>query len=240
MRSVRAYPRAPITSSAMKIICHGNSHVAGEGASSTATRWTSILGTESPVSGTGVTIINSGIGGQSITAMLGNAATAVDAQLDAGKLNVLIGQEFGNEMAANGRDAAAAHAKWVTYCNARRAAAVAQGKRLYIITVGLHPTGAAATPAETLARIQSVQAANVLIRANFRSYCDQFIDLAAFEPFASLFAGGDYTVSAFQASGMYSRDDGVALDRVHMGNAGHALVGRIVAQALRKVRATAQ
>lgn len=240
MRSVRAYPRAPITSSAMKIICHGNSHVAGEGASSTTTRWTGVLGTLAPVTGTGVSIVNSGIGGQSITAMLGNAATAVDAQLESGKLNVLIGQEFGNEMAANGRDAAAAHAKWVTYCNARRAAAVSQGKRLYIITVGLHPTGAATTYPETLARIASVLAANTLIRDNYRSYCDQFVDLAAFAPFSTLFEGGDFTVGAFQANGMYSRDDGTPLDRVHLGNAGHALVGRIIAQALRKVRAKAQ
>lgn len=231
---IRAYPRAPISAAAMKIICHGNSHTFGEGASSSATRWTAILSAAYP----GITVVNSGVGGQSITAMLGNAATAVDSQLDATRLNVLFAQEFGNEMAANGRDAAAAHAKWVTYCNARRAAATAAGKRLYIITVGLHPTGAGATYADTLARIASVQAANALIRANFRNYCDQFVDLGAFEPFKALFDGGSYYEADFLASGMYNRSDGVANDRVHMGNAGHARVGEIMALAARRVRST--
>jgi hypothetical protein len=187
----------------------------------------------------GVTMVNTGIGGQSITAMIGNAATAVDAHLDATKLNILFGQEFGNEMASNGRNAVAAHDKWVTYCNARRAAAAAAGKRLYIITVGLHPTGAAATYADTLARVASVKAANALIRANYRDYCDQFIDLGEFSPFKELFAGGSFLEADFQACGMYSRNDGVALDRVHMGNAGHLLVGSIAAHALKRVRHTA-
>ncbi len=139
-------------------------------------------------------------------------------------------------MASNGRNAVAAHAKWVTYCNARRAAANTAGAKLYIITVGLHPTGAAATYADTLARVASVQAANNLIRTNYRDYCDQFIDLAEFSPFKALFAGGSYYEADFLASGMYSRDDGTPLDRVHMGNAGHALVGSIAAQALKRVR----
>lgn len=224
------YPRAPVSS--LKIICHGNSHVAGEGAASTSLRWTNRMSALTP----GVTMVNSGVGGQSITAMISNAATAVDAHLDTSKLNVLFAQEFGNEMASNGRNAVAAHDKWVTYCNARHAAANAAGAKLYIITVGLHPTGAAATYADTLARVASVQAANSLIRANYRDYCDQFIDLAEFSPFKELFAGGSYHEADFLASGMYSRDDGTALDRVHMGNAGHALVGSIAAQALKRVR----
>ena len=228
------YPRAPLTSAAVKIICHGNSHVAGEGAASTSLRWTDRMVALTP----GITMVNTGVGGQSITAMIGNASTAVDAHLDATKLNILFAQEFGNEMAANGRDAAAAHAKWVTYCDARRAAASAAGKRLYIITVGLHPTGAATTYAGTLARVASVQAANALIRANWRNYCDQFVDLGEFAPFKALFDGGSYHEADFLACGMYSRDDGTPLDRVHMGNAGHARVGQIMAQALKRVRRT--
>lgn len=229
---IRAYPRAALAGENINVIGAGNSHMAGEGASVAANNWFSKLAAQYP----GVTFTNVGIGGQRIQSMIDNAAAQVDNRLVAGKINVLFAQEFGNEMANNGRNAAAAHAKWVSYCNARRAAAKAAGKRLYIITVGLHPTGAGATYADTLARIASVQAANALIRADFRSYCDQFIDLAAFGPFASLFAGGDFTVPAFTASGMYSRDDGVALDRVHMGNAGHALVGRVAAEAFRRVR----
>lgn len=227
------YPRATLNGSSINVICAGNSHVAGEGSSSTANRWTDVM----MRSFTGISMVNVGIGGQSIQSMIDNAATQVDNRLVAGKINVLFAQEFGNEMAANGRDANAAHAKWVTYCNGRKAAAASAGKKLFIVTVGLHPTGAAATYPETLARIASVQQANALIRENYREYCDLFMDLGALEPFAGLFAGGVYTEAAFAATGMYNRSDGVPLDRVHMGDDGHARTGWLAVQAFRRIRA---
>ena len=228
----RLYPRAPLTPATLNVIGVGNSHMFGEG-STAGMPWFSQLAANFP----GVSFTNTGIGGQRIQSMIDNISTQVYQRLVAGKLNVIFAQEFGNEMANNGRDAAAAHAKWVTYCNLIRAHAAANGRKVYLITVGLHPTGAGATYNDTLARIASVQAANALVRTNFRSYCDQFIDLAAYEPFKSLFAGGVYDVPAFSATGMYDRSDGVAFDRVHMGNAGHALVGAIAVHALRRVRA---
>lgn len=228
------YPRAALTASNVSVLGVGNSHMFGEGSTS-GMAWFSQLAAMFPA----LTFVNTGIGGQRIQSMIDNIATQVYQRLVSGKINIIFAQEFGNEMANNGRDAAAAHAKWVTYCNMIRTYAANNNRKVYLITVGLHPSGAAATYAETLARIASVQAANALIRTNYRSYCDQFIDLAAHQPFAALFAGGDFTEAGFAASGMYNRatnGDGQPNDRVHMGNAGHTRVANIAADAIRRVR----
>ena len=229
----RLYPRAPITSAAMNILAHGNSLTAGvgAGASSSAARWTDVA---QGLLGVGVS--NHGVGGQSIQAMRTSATSVIDPNLAAGKLNVLVAWEFTNEVSTNGRNAVAAHAQWVTYCNERRAAAAAAGRKLYIITVGLIPAAAGATTTITNERMAAMASANSLLRTNFRSYSDQFIDLAAHEPWKSLYAGGDWSTAAFDAIGVYHRSDGTADDRVHLGDAGYAQVGKIIAQAIKRVR----
>ncbi len=229
----RPYPRAPITSSAMNIMAHGNSLTqgVGAGASSNAKRWTDVA---QGILGIGVS--NQGVGGQSIQGMKTTATSVIDPNLVAGKLNVLVAWEFTNEVSGNGRDAVAAHNQWASYCNARRAAATAAGKKLYIITVGLIPAGAGATPTITNERMAAMIAADGLLRKNYRTYSDQFVDLAAFEPWKSLYAGGDWSTSAFDAASVYHRSDGTADDRVHLGDAGYALVGQIIAQAIKRVR----
>lgn len=230
------YARPTFEASAIKIICHGNSHTEGEGSSSTSTRWTGMMQTHLPLSGKSIPVVNTGIGGQSITAMIGNAATAVDAHLASGVLNILFAQEFGNELSANGRDVGAAWTKWITYCNARRAAAEAANKKLWIITVGMHPSGAAATQELRDARVQSTMAVNDLLRRRFREHSDQFIDLGASEPFKTLYEGGVWTSATFNEAAVYQRSDGTADDMVHMGNAGHAVLGALAARALLRVR----
>lgn len=234
------FPRQRITSATVKIICHGNSHTAGEGASSTSTRWTAMMQTFMPLAGTGVTVINSGIPGQSTSEMIDNAPTAVDAHLDPTKLNILFGQEGGNEMAANGRNATAAHTKWVQYCNARRAAAAAANARLVIITIGIHPTAAGATEAITNQRMAANILYNQLLRANYRKYCDLLLDMESHEPFLTLKNNGDWSEAAFDATGMYNQltdGDGTANDRVHLGNTGHRREGQAAAHAISRVRA---
>lgn len=227
----KSYPRAPITSSAMNILAHGNSLTAGTGTSSSATRWTDVA-----QGLLGVSVSNQGVGGQSIQAMRTSATTVIDPSLVSGKLNVLVAWEFTNEVSTNGRDAAAAHAQWVSYCNERRAAAAAANKKLYIVTVGLIPAAAGATTTITNERMAAMIAANSLLRANYRDYSDQFVDLAATDPWKSLYAGGDWSATAFDAIGIYHRSDGTADDRVHMGDSGYAIVGQVIAQALKRVR----
>ncbi len=227
----RNYPRAPITSAAMNVLAHGNSLTAGTGTSSNAARWTDVA-----QGLLGIAVANNGVGGQSIQGMKTTATSVIDPNLAAGKLNVLIGWEFTNEVSTNGRDAAAAHAQWVSYCNSRRAAAASAGRSLYIITVGLIPAAAGTTTTISNERMAAMIAANNLLRANYRSYSDQFVDLAAHEPWKSLYAGGDWSTTAFDAAGVYHRSDGTADDRVHMGDSGYALVGQIIAQAIKRVR----
>ena len=227
----RNYPRAPITSAAMNILAHGNSLTAGTGTSSNAARWTDVA-----QGLLGIAVANNGVGGQSIQGMKTTATSVIDPNLATGKLNVLIGWEFTNEVSTNARDAAAAHAQWVSYCSARRAAAASAGRSLYIITVGLIPAAAGATTTITNERMAAMIAANNLLRTNYRSYSDQFVDLAAHEPWKSLYAGGDWSTTAFDAAGVYHRSDGTADDRVHMGDSGYALVGQIIAQAVKRVR----
>lgn len=228
------YPRAVLTAATHEVLGVGNSHMAQEGASAN-NGWFSQLAARFP----GITFTNVGIGGQRIQSMLDNITTQVYQRLSTTKTTVIFAQEFGNEMANNGRDADAAHAKWVTYCGLIRSYAAANNRKIYLITVGLHPTGAAATYPDTLARIASVRAANDLIRARHGTYCDQWIDLAAHEPFSTLLASNDFTEAGFAVSGMYNRftgGDDVANDRVHMGNAGHTRVGQIAWEAIQRVR----
>ena len=227
----KSYPRAPITSSAMNILAHGNSLTAGvgAGASSSSARWTDVA-----QGVLGVSVSNQGVGGQSIQAMRTSATSVIDPNFVSGKLNVLVAWEFTNEVSTNGRDAAAAHAQWAIYCGERRAAAA--GKSLYIITVGLIPAAAGASTTITNERMAAMIAANDLLRKKYRAYSDQFIDLAAHEPWKSLYAGGDWSTTAFDAVGVYHRSDGTADDRVHLGDAGYARVGNIIAQAIKRVR----
>ncbi len=230
----QGFPRVPVTSAAMNIIAHGNSLTAGEGSTGGEARWTNVAAAI-----LGVPILNQGVGGQSIQAMKVSAPTVVDPNLVSGKLNVLVAWEFTNEVSTNGRDGTAAHTQWASYCTARRAAAAAAGKQLHIISVGLLPAAAGTTTAITNARMAAMIVADNLLRDNYRTYSDQHIDLAAVEPFKSIYAGGDWSVTAFNNTGMYNRfgdGDGTPNDRVHLGNSGYLLVGQTIAQALRRVR----
>lgn len=231
---VQGFPRVPVTTAAMNIIAHGNSLTAGEGAGGSPFRYTDIAADI-----LGVPILNQGVGGQSIQVMRTSAQTVVDPNLVSGKLNVLVAWEFTNEVSTNGRNGTAAHDQWVLYCNARRAAAAAAGKQLHIISVGLLPAAAGTTTAITNARMAAMIVADNLLRANYRTYSDQHVDLAAVEPFKTLYAGADWSHSAFDATGMYNRfgnGDGSANDRVHLGRDGYLLVGQVIAQAIRRIR----
>lgn len=228
--------RTPLIPATTSMLVVGNSHPAGEGSSNTVTHgWPGVMMSQLPA---GLTMVNEAIAGQRIQSMIDNISTQVYANLVANKLNIIFAQEFGNELSNNGRNVQAAYAKWVSYCNSIRTYAAANNRKVYIISVGMHPTaGVEGTPpADSLARIESVLAVNVLLRENYPQFCDQFADLGRFSPFKELFEGGDYSMEAFIATGMYNRANGV-VDRVHFGDAGHARVGGIMADAARHVRA---
>lgn len=240
-----SYPRAPITSALMAARAHGNSLTAGVGASSSAAYWPAQAAGLPPLQGTGITIANSGVGGQSILVdagsgtMTNTAAAAVDANLVAGKRNVLMVLEYTNELKANGNDVAAAHTALKNYCLARRAAAASAGRELRIIVAtcppaGADPTGGGQTAID--ARCNAMISANQLTRQRFREYADVLCDLAAYEPFRSIFAGGVFTNSVFISAGIWARSDGQADDYTHFGDSGYLLIARAFAAAVKRVR----
>lgn len=232
------YPRAAVAGASMKIIAHGNSLVigTGNGASGSAASWPTVMQSLAPLAGAGVTVLNRGAGGQGITQMLSSAATAVDANLDPTKLNVLMAWEFTNEVRTNGYNAAAAMAVWIQYCNERRAAAAAAGAKLCVISMTTIPAASAASQPDRDARARAMNAVNVLMRANYRSYADILLDVAAVEPFATLFRNDVWTQATFDAVPEYLRSDNGVVDSVHLGDLGYARVAAAAARAITRVR----
>jgi hypothetical protein len=90
--------------------------------------------------------------------------------------------------------------------------------------------------ADTNTRMAAVVTANELMRTNYRSYSDQLLDLAGHEPWASMYAAGDWSNAAFAAQPFYRRSDGVADDNIHPGDAAYARIGAIAARAITRVR----
>lgn len=235
---LNAYPRATVAGASMKIIAHGNSLVigTGNGASGSAASWPTVMQSLSPLAGAGVTVLNRGSGGQGITQMLSSAATAVDANLDPAKLNVLMAWEFTNEVRTNGYNAGAAMTKWIQYCNERRAAAVAAGAELCIVTMTVIPAAAGNTQSERDQRARAMASVNTLMRANYRSYADILLDVAAVEPFATLFRNDVWTQATFDAVPEYLRSDNGVVDSVHLGDLGYAQIAAPAARAVTRVR----
>lgn len=238
-----------------KVIAAGNSIIYGQGATDRATLcWVKLLETLDPLVSKGATVLNNGVGGNTIAApkpgygsMMGRLATDV-AALDASKLNVVICGEFTNEvgaaMVATGTSAngVAAHAAWVTYFAAFRAAAKAKGARVIMVTVTTIPAGAPNNAtADQLAYALDInengyKVANELMRANWRSYADGIIDIAALPVFATLFANSTYTYAALSATGLY-RQYGGYYDGYHPGDAGYAYMVTAAPSVLRKLPA---
>ncbi len=97
-----------ITAPGIKVLVHGNSLAAGVGASSAANYWPAQMNAQSPFAGKGIIVENHGVGGQSISVDAGNGTmmtsgpSAIDANLVAGKTNILIAHEIINEIKVNG------------------------------------------------------------------------------------------------------------------------------------------
>ena len=239
----------------IKIIAAGNSIIYGQGATDRATLcWVKLLETLAPLVGTGATVLNNGVGGNTISApkpgygsMMARLSTDI-AALDVSKLNIVICGEFTNEigaaMVATGASAngAAAHAAWVTYFAAFRAAAKAKGARVLMITTSTIPAGAPnnATAAELAYALDinenGYKVANTIMRSTWRSYADAIIDIAALPVFAAMFANSTYTYAALAATGLY-RQYGGLIDGYHPGDAGYAYMVTAAPAVLKKLPA---
>lgn len=237
------FPRAKMSADT-KVIVAANSIGAGVGASGTSTRWPNVMMTKAPFAGKGATLVNRSVAGMSIVTNAGAgtltaSSATVDADIDPAKHNILFVHEFINELKANGFNAVSAHDAWVSYCQGRRAAAEAKGARLTIVTATTTPAGAApAGEGQTWvnSRMSAIAQANVLMRRNFAAYADVLCDVAAYPPFAAMYAANLWTPEAFQASGLWARSDSTADDYTHFGNSGYLLLGTAEAHAAARVR----
>lgn len=237
----------------VKVLAVGNSIIYGQGASDRATTcWVKLLENVAPLAGTGITVQNNGVGGNTIAApkpgyssMTARLATDVNA-LDVSKLNVVICGEFTNEIGAvmantgNGADGALAHSVWVTYFNAFRAAAKAKGAQVRMITVTTIPAGAPRNAdAAALAYALDInengyKVANTIMRNTWRSYADGIIDTAAVPEFAALFNNSTYTAPVLEATLLYRQPSNV-YDGYHPGDTGYAKMVTAAPQPMRRV-----
>lgn len=242
------------TSANTKIIAHGNSYTRGigSGASDSAHTWPALCAGFYPLAGTGLAVDNQGVNGQSLvtlgsapSTMLGTGPTAVDARTVAGRLNILIVWEGQNELAQNGQNAANCFAAHATYIAARRAAAQAAGKKLWIIVTtmwqGYSPSG----PADTRARGVIKQAVNNELRARYREIgANQLMDMGALWPYGDFYQRdtwlqSEYINTTYQGAGVWDRSDATPDDYSHPGDSGQSLNAQYFARALARVPANA-
>lgn len=116
--------------------------------------------------------VNNGSGGNTTTAMIAADPALDDILYYQVNKTVLIGNEVRNDIFTNGASAATAYANVVTWCNARKAAAVAAGctkfKLLWCTFL----------PSLSVSNVTRATV-NANLRANWPTFCDGLIDLAA-------------------------------------------------------------
>lgn len=242
---IRRYPRAPITAATMNLMGHGNSLMFGAGTSSASKRWLSQMLLLPPFAGKGMTVRNAGVAGMGISTnsgagtMTASAPTSIDPYYDPAKLNVLFLHEFINDLKGNSNNVSMSLNGFASYVAARRAAAASAGAKLFVIAMTTTPAGAAPAgqgQAWVNARMTAIAACNAAMRAEPRRYCDLLVDIAAMEPFASMYAANVWTPAAFQATGLWAISDGSGDDYTHFGDSGYARMAAVAALAAPRIR----
>lgn len=186
------------------IIGDGHSYVQGNG----YTPFTNYLITHSPFSSNGATVLNYGAGGQTSQDMLSDLNSQIVPQFVSGALNILIVQCTGNYTYYYG-DETADYNYQKTYCQDAKTAATSAGKSLIVIVITSphrdQTTAFGDNPSQFNTKIDNI---NSLIRTNYATFCDAYLDQAAWTEFAS------YT------SGYYDAD------KVHPNQSGQNLTGQ--------------
>jgi hypothetical protein len=240
------YPRKKPTAATARFLFGGNSIMAGVGASDAAHFWVAVLATLATLGGTGVTVLNRAVSGQSIAVdagsgtMMATGPSLIDASLSSTADNIHVVSEGTNEIKGiwlrdNVFNPQLAFDNLKAYCLARRAAATAAGKKLFLVVGTTIPAGETAS-GQGQAWVNGRNAAfityNNLIRANISTFADLLWDVALEEPFRTMFANGDFSSAAFTNTGLW-----VAGDLTHPVNAGHAALAASCDRAMRRIRA---
>lgn len=148
-----------------KIICDGNSLTAGGYG---GLSYPELLSRRFVSVKNAIPVVNIGVGGQQTSQMATDAPMQIDSQWVADKINVLIAWEIGNDIYYN-NDVPAACIRFKNYCLARKAAALASGIELKIISLTCIPR---INVSDIL-----LEEANEWQRDNWQSYSDALCDL---------------------------------------------------------------
>lgn len=187
------------------IVFDGNSLTVGQGATAGndyPSQVTALISTPH-------TYYNFGVGAQTTTDMVADAASQIDSLYNADlPINIVVAWEITNEI-YYGTTAQAAYDNFVAYCQARKAA----GFKVVALTV--LPRSNAGTPADFEDKRQS---ANSLIRANWGTFADALADVAADSRIGD--AGDELDTTYYNA------------DQVHMTDAGYGIIAATVKASL--------
>lgn len=191
------------------IIGDGNSLTYGYLASNPATKnYISQLALLSPFVSNGSSFSNFGVTAQTTQNMIDDAVSQIDPLFNGSVTNILCGWEGGNDIYFNG-DASAAHTRYVAYMQARQAAG------FYTLAFTCPPRDQSTTFGDNSAQFNTkLDTFNSLVRANWASYADALVDVAA----DSRFSG--YNLTYYNA------------DKVHYTDTGYGVVADLVKTAI--------
>ncbi|MBY0236649.1 MAG: SGNH/GDSL hydrolase family protein [Burkholderiaceae bacterium] len=210
------------------ITCDGNSLTAGLRSSNPAVNsYPAVLATLAPIVGTGTTVTNLGISGQTGQDMT-NSRGDVSGAWVSGKKNVLICYEFTNSV-YSGRTPTQAVDDLLAYVAAVKAT------NKWIVAVATCPPAYAVLQGDALNQANSdkfnalLDAANAQLAARWRGVADYFIDMRANGSQMNI---TPYTPAAFAASGMFVQENGLWL---HCSDAGYAAMAQAFASAIARM-----
>lgn len=207
------------------ILFHGNSLVYG--ATYASQPFPGLVQALAPISNTN-TCVNLGTNGIQTPALISEAPSVIDARFDAAKKNLLVVWEGRNHIFNGGATPAQAWSSMQTYI-AGRLAAHPQWKIVLMTCIPQRvPADTDATCAATWAQFEVF---NNLMRNGWRATgAKALVDTTQTgSPFANL-----VTLADFNGIGLYNTtaDPGYY---VHLVNAGNAVIGQMVASALRRL-----
>lgn len=210
------------------VVWHGNSLVAGNGASGGQTLPVQVAA-RAPMAGSGAATSNFGVNGQNLDGMLSTAPGTVDAAWVSGKTNVLIMWEVTNSVFGTLKTASQTQTLITNYVAARKAAH--PWSVLYLTTIP-RCAGGNVTDQTSRDNLNGIMTTvDAYVRANYKSMgIDAVCDV---RQAGSPFAFTDYLPATFDAiQSLWSEGSGA---QIHLNNAGYGVVAGYVASALRRL-----
>lgn len=218
-------------SSAVNLVWAGNSLVQGTGASIGAKTLPNQTAALAPVTGSGAATVNDGISGYSWANMVTGAAT-IDAAWVNGKTNVLILWETTNSVFNEGLTGLQCIAAAQSYIAARRAV---HPWIMVVLTTLPREAGplVSTQPQRDAANAEMVVFNNYVLQNRASLGADRVVNV---RPAGSPFAFANYLPASFDATQTYWYE---TTGRIHLVDAGYAVIAGYVASVLSSLPSTA-